>query len=327
MATVNTRLALALLLTTGGCGDALIDREYRGIPIWQIVGSIGTTDSGTAQTAPHRLAMFYSPDALTQKTESQDEVKGVLSQLIEDTGTTITLQPGIGYVLNLYEPPAPALRARSTSGGDAGFAVGRIMAYTDENRDGRRQPEEPFIGTEPTSAYVHVPSPLSADQSPTQRPLAAGFFQLNLPQLCTFTVQTPTDPGTCGVDIGRECATDDICNGGICLKETSYPWPGGYCTVTISMDPRSTACRPALASPTRLPVFGARPLNTLGYYLKACVTDQDCEDDDGGRRGLYVCDAGLLACRPSSTTQVRIQGPDEVIFFESFCPSNPTMRL
>lgn len=322
MATVNPRLALALLAAAGGCGDALIDREYRGIPIWQIVGSVSTTDSGPSGAPPHRLAMFYSPDALTQSASSEEAVRAALSQLVEDTGTTITLQPGVGYVLNLYEPPAPALRARSESGGDAGFAVGRIMAYTDENRDGRRQAEEPFIGVEPTSAYLHVPAPLSAAQSPTRNPLGAGFFQVNLPQICAAKLLEPTDPASCGVELGRQCVNDTDCAGGNCLKETNYPWPGGYCTVILSMDPRSAACRPAKASPAMLPVFGARPASTRGYYLKPCVADLDCSPD-GDRSGLYICDAGLRACRPNSTTQVRIQPAGELIKFESFCPSNP----
>lgn len=324
MATVSVRTALALLLATASCGDALIDREYRGVPIWQIVGSVSSTDSGPSGAPPNRLAMFYSPDALTQQAESEETVRLALGQLIEDTGTTVTLQPGIGYVLSLYEPPAPELRARSLSGGDAGIAVGRILAYSDENRDGRHQSEEPFIGIEPSSAYLYVPAPLSAAQSPTRNPLAAGFFQVNLPQLCTTTVLPATDPETCGVDIGHQCVNDSDCTGGTCLKETNYPWPGGYCTVTMSMDPKSTACRPRQAAPTLLPVFGARPDMTRGYYLKSCTADEDCEPD-GDRHGLYVCDAGLRACRPNATTMVRLQQPDELLKFESFCPSNPFM--
>jgi hypothetical protein len=325
MATVRRHLAALLLSLVAGCGEGLIDREYRGIPIFQIKGNLSASD-GTESGAPMRIALFYSPDALTQKADSEGAMRLALSQLIEDTGTTITVQAGQSYTLNIYEPPAPQLRARSPSGGDAGFAAGRIMAYLDENRDGRRQPEEPFLGTEPSAAYIHVPSPLPSEQSPTQRSLPAGFFQLLLPQLCTFAVPAPNHDGSCDVELGRQCVDDFECTqinkAANCLKETNFPWPGGYCVMTLPENPNEVSCRPRQASLYLSPASGARLRAARGYYMHSCTTDADCAEE-GPRYGLYVCDTGLQMCRPSATTMVRISGPDALVQFESFCPSSP----
>lgn len=309
MATVKrqTRPGAAMLLLAGalgavvaGCGDPLVDNQYRGVRIWQTSGGFSGLLDSSLTGQPLRLALFYTPD-LTGDVDP--------ARLVEHRGASTDVQLGVGYTLGMFEPPGEALMVRNTDGSSAGYAIGRLIAYADTNRDGRRQSGEPIVGIEPTAAYAYLPSALSADRTPTRDGLPEGMTPLLIPQPCeSLGLPRPppaSDPGDCGVPLGQDCRSDTDCSpnrGGRCLKETNSPWPGGYCTI---IENATTTCRPMRSAFYRAPRFAAIPDGTLGFYLRPCSKDADCTrmlGMDGG----YQCDLGLRACRPGISTMMRL---------------------
>jgi hypothetical protein len=309
--------ALALLgALVVGCGDPLVDNQYRGVRIWQVSGGInGLLDSSVAGQ-PLRLALFYTTDP----TSDVDPAR-----LIEHRGASTGIQLGGAFNLGMFEPPGESLMVRTpNSAGTTGYAIGRLVAYADTNRDGQRQVSEPLVGIEPTAAYLYLPDALPAGKTPTSDGLPAGMTPLLIPQACSGmgppAPPPPNDPGDCGVPLGQDCRSDTDCNpnrGGRCLKETNAPWPGGYCTIAENM---STTCRPARAVFYRAPRYAAIPDGTMGFYLRPCSRDTDCVRMMGMDTG-YQCDLGLRACRPGLSTMLRLRNGN--LDADSFCGQAP----
>lgn len=313
---VGTGLAATLLAgalgAVTGCGDPLVDEQYRGVRIWQTSGGInGLLDSSLVGQSL-RLALFYT----TEITGDVDPAR-----LIEHRGASTSVQLGVGYTLGMFEPPGEPLMVRNPDGSSAGYAVGRLIAYADANRDGQRQAGEPLVGIEPTTAYAYLPSALPAGRTPTRDGLPAGMTPLLIPQACSSMGPPPAnDPGDCGVPLGQDCRSDTDCSpnrGGRCLKETNSPWPGGYCTI---LENSATVCRPARAAFYRAPRFAAIPDGTMGFYLRPCGKDADCTRMMG-MDGGYQCDLGLRACRPGSSTMLRLTTGS--LDADSFCGQVP----
>lgn len=321
MATVKQRSSarraawalLAALGTVGavGCGDPLADNQYRGVRLWQISGGFsGLLDSSVAGQ-PLRLALFFSTDSLDQLDPAR---------LLEHRGASTDVQLGGSYVLGLFEPPGESLMVRAPDGGSAGYAIARLIAYADTNHDRQRQVSEPLVAVEPTSAFMYLPQALPAGRTPTRDGLPAGMLAVLVPQPCGMPAPPSSDPGDCGVPLGADCRSDADCNmsrGGLCLKETNFPWPGGYCTIAEST---SAACHPGRAVFYRAPRFAPIPPGVSGYYLRSCTQDSDCSRMQNMDMS-YECDLGLRGCRPRLSTMLRLRtgGLDA----DSFCGQGP----
>lgn len=281
--------ALALLVgfvCTAGCGDPQRDELYRGPSIWS--ARIGLQRAGTsADNEPSlQIAMFYSPGGPNIRD---------LEQLVEHRGTTLHIDALSPTTLNMFEPPHAEHMLRLPDGSDAGYALGRVLMYGDDDLDGRHTPGEPFLGTVASLAYLYLPEPLPAERSPTGYLLDAGFQNLFFPQACGKLPPTPTDAGTCGVALGASCQVDADCTGGLCLHATNLPWPAGYCTIPASP---SASCRPAQG------VFMSRLQNGLtpavaktGLYLRPCQTHAECARSASDT--TFRCDPGLKGCVPN----------------------------
>ena len=281
-------LAVALVLTsaTTGCGDALLDDQFRGTPIWQLKGEIRQGEEATADLSALRVALFWSPGGAQEN---------VLERYVEQTTTSVPISLTLTYVLNVFQPPGPEHQVQAQVQGQAAgatYAVGRLLAYTDTNRNRRRDADEPIVGQNPPRALLWAAAPLDAGQSPTRNPLPAGFSTVLLPQRCDAQLPATT-PGTCGVPIGSACKRDADCGGGVCLNQTTVSWQGGTCAVP---EPSMDGCRPQDSSF----VWNApMPMGTgpSGFYVQRCTRDADCARRDRGS-GDYVCDIGQKACVP-----------------------------
>ena len=307
MATVKYLALIAVL--TAACGDAQIDRQFRGVPIWRFEGGILTTGTQPAHAAALRMALFWSPHGL-QVVDPE--------QWVEQTGTTIPVAVPSNYVLNVFETPGPEHMLRLPDGTAAGYTVGRLAVYVDENGDGQHTAGEPLVGLDSHSGFYYFGEVLPADRRPTRTALAAGFYQAFLPQPCGFVPPPPTDAATCGIPIGSACAAHADCAGGLCLLGTSIPRPVGYCTTTTEAP---SGCRPAAAAYLGSPRFGRfSPLLKKGFYLKSCTTDASCRRVEGREQDIYGCDLGLGGCVPLDAGGVQVGGPFQV---EPFCTGPP----
>lgn len=292
-----------------GCGDAQIDFKFRGDAIWSVQGVTLSAGPQLKRADAMKMALFWSPQGL-QVVDPE--------QWVEQVGTTIAVQVPSNYVLNVFETPGPEHMLHLSDGTEAGYAVGRLVVYVDDNEDGHHTAGEPFVGLDAHSGFYYFRELLPAARLPTNTALDAGFYQIFLPQPCGFAPPPPTDPGTCGVPIGASCAADADCPGGLCLLGTSIPWPSGYCTIPAAPP---NGCHPAAATYLGSPRFGRfSPLLMKGFYLKSCAGAASCRRVDSREQDTYLCDPGLGGCTPNDAGGVQVGGPFQV---EPFCVGVP----
>lgn len=259
------RLYYALVLT--GCGDALVERGYRGEPLYTFTGQIAAA-SGGAFEHPVRAAVFWSPGRGTRIDE----------RLVEQPSLAVAVHfPGT-FEINVFEPPM----AVDWSTPDDDWRLGLVLIYEDLDEDGRFSPDE-LRGGARDQALLYLERPLSATESPTGTPLDAGFHAVRLPMLCGHEEEEhDRDQGTraaeCGVPIGEGCATDADCGtGGACLtRDRTAVWTGGYC-VQLFVE---GGCEPR----------GGRLVGDAWH--RGCDDDDDCRLADGYRCEEDVCVPG-----------------------------------
>ena len=288
-------LGLGLAMGQTGCGDPLVDEQFRGAPIWSTQGELKLGQGQTRQLAV-RVALFWNP-AGTGSNDVEQHVEQI------DSGLSATV-PSI-FRMNVYQPPGPAHRVHLQGGGDAGYAAGRMLVYADQNGNGRRDPGETFLSAEATDGYFYAARPLTAAESPLGRPMAAGFHALWLPQRCAAKSPQPETAGMCGVPLGVPCHGNLDCGGtgmgmgmglaGRCfLDEGNKQWQNGACVVTDDFP-----CHPASATWIPFPPPPDAGPHFMGFYVRSCATDADCDRPMDHSQGNYRCDPGMGGCVPS----------------------------
>jgi hypothetical protein len=290
------------LAALAGCGDALVDNEYRGVAIWQLVGDAVEHEGGRPEETKNlRVAIFWSPGGPTVSEPGRYS---------EQPSTSVAVQLPSPFVLNIFEPPGPEHRVQAEGGA---YALGRLLAYADRDRDGRRGPQEPFVGLEVPYAILYAERALPQGRTPTSGALAAGFHRVLLPQLCGRPLPMPTEPGDCGVPLGQSCMSSRDCGVGVCVESAGIPWTGGACAVP---EPPMNGCRPGAGRYYQAQMGMGMGMGPEGYYLKACTTDAECRRPMDRIVGTYRCDPGLGACVPGSQVHVSLGG---MVPFNPFC--------
>lgn len=166
------RWAFCITISLTGCGDALVDGDFRGVPLWQISGMVGQSEGAVPDTTGLRIALFWAPGGPRDND---------LEHYVEDPSSSLPAQLPQALLLNVFQPPTPSMRVQA---GSPGYAVGRILGYLDRNQNGLRDPTEPIAGLNVPTAVLYAPQPVPAAQSPTGGTLAAGFQQVLLAQRC-----------------------------------------------------------------------------------------------------------------------------------------------
>ncbi len=254
-----------------GCGDAIVDEAYRGVPLASYVGAVQEEQPGLIRRGDLRLAVFWSPGG--EATED-------LESLVEQPSTGQQTGTPSDFELHLYDAP-PASR---------GYALGRVLVYADLDGDERRGADEPFLGADRARALLYAPTATS--EAPTRGLLTAGFHMVELPLPCD---RGPTaGDADCGFEPGAACEADADCGPGLCLREHGAPWPGGACA---QPEPPTDGCRPAGAAFLPAPPDA----RVRGYWVKACEADAECARDEG-----YHCDAAAGACVPDNPVVVKL---------------------
>ena len=302
MAPVNGvagRLLVPVCLAMGGlaCGDTLVDSAYSGAPRFTLQGVVGgTSDALPDSESLVTTAMFWSP---------QGPMARNYDELVEQPGTASAGQASRPYVMNLFDEPGSQHLYTAPSG--ARYALGRVVAYIDTNRNGRLDPSEQILGASQGFAVLYAPQALAAEDSPTGRALAAGWQSFMLPLPCPGAPgpgPAPVPDGDCGVPLGDPCDTDADCNGGVCLPELLIPLPQRMCAIP---EPPPNGCR------QRGSVLIRRGPGR-DVWIQGCASSSDCT------RGYpYQCDARLLACFPSAEVHVNLNETS----LRPFCASGP----
>ncbi|PTL83866.1 hypothetical protein [Vitiosangium sp. GDMCC 1.1324] len=278
------------------CGDSLVDESYLGTPRFTVDGSVNGTSASVDATNPDvSVAVFWMPRG-TQL--------GGEDVLVEQQGTAIRAEYYRRFQVKLFDEPEAGSLVTLSSG--ARYGIAKLGAYRDANGNRRRDEEEPLLGLSDGRVLMRVPEALSARDSPTGRPLVAGWHILTIPFDCPPPEGTPPGSGSsggpgpvpdgeCAVPLGAGCKNDAECGvGGVCIHEYRWPWPGGACAIP---EPPRDVCR------QRGSVFvGIPEAPGTGYWLKGCQVSADC-----GRVAPYQCDQQNRACMPTAEIPVELQ--------------------
>jgi hypothetical protein len=318
MAHTRTHRALAWLrpgcfiLLTGlfapvfGCGDPIASGSYRGTPVLTISGQIGWSDTTPADPSDVRLAMFYTPSGL-RVLDADEWVEHLASS------TSVQALP-FPLLLNVFENPTSELLI----GPERTYGLARLVLYRDTNHDKKRQSGEPILGLTPTPLWIYAATPIPAGKGPTAGALPVGFSALTTGQQCDAPPPAFGSPGTCGVPLGSSCMSDPQCNGGVCLRETKFSWPSGYCAIP---EATTTTCRPGSESAAYLgePQMMGAPNNLRGFFIKKCQKDADCVRPTSGPSDKmgYICDPGLSGCVPA--VQIILPASNSGVKVDPFC--------
>lgn len=141
---------MAWLVCTGaGCGDPLVDGNYRGPPAMEIHGNVLVETSeleeelrSVTEGGSLRMGMFWW-------TEGQPE-----AQWIEQVTWVETRFPAL-YIARTYRPP-PDQAVQASFRGRA-FAVGVPLVYVDGNENGVLDAGEPILGGSVDRALIWSP--------------------------------------------------------------------------------------------------------------------------------------------------------------------------
>jgi hypothetical protein len=255
------------------CGEPLLPEGFRGEPILQFEGLILQGISTDPLKEELSAAIFWS---------IEDGVGDHPRDLVEQTSIEVGVRFPAVFTINVFDIPRdPRLAA-----GDPAYELGRLLVYSDLDRDGAMSEGE-LRGGAPLNAFLYLAEDLPADRSPTVRPLDAGFHIVDAPQPCDVGLaHTSTAPGEdCGVPLGAACGDDGDCGrGGYCDRMQ----PGGYCVLF-----ESTGCAPAGAAPAlqQYETFGGPEQGFA--YLAGCERSSECREAEG-----YECAAWASACMP-----------------------------
>jgi hypothetical protein len=290
VAPVARRVATLTVLV--GCQGALVGEEYRGAPIFSV--RLPVQLAAEAERGAHyRAGLFFT-------TRVDDDDPEHWSELV---GSSNRVEVPSDTLFNVYSAPLPSQFA------EPGLALGRLLLYRDTNDNGRREKGESFVSITPSALFAYREN--KVDVSILDRTLTDGFHVINVPQRCGVVLPPATESGTCGVPIGDPCRNDIDCHGGLCLKETKFPWPGGYCVVPARMPPQPGACIPSAATYLPSPKFSLVPPGVHGFYGRTCMTDADCARPTA-REQIYICDLSLAVCMPPTGLVTAVGGRFEV---------------
>ncbi len=206
------RIALALLLLAG-CGEGLVDPDYRGEPLFRLEGQIRSVVElpPEVREAPIRASVFWNPEVRP----------GAPARLLEQASTSAEVRFPATFVMTFFRPPEPQHFAAV----QPPQAVGLILVYADLDADGRYDPErDRLVGGTREIGVLYTP-PATGDG-------AGSFVIIELEDgLCLREVED--DDHEDGREPGHEsgpycdattpCGTGLVCDVGASICETDHP--------------------------------------------------------------------------------------------------------
>lgn len=201
-----------LLLGLAACGDALVDADYRGQPIFKLEGQITARRALPEEQldASFVVSVFWAPTS-----------GGRVLGLVEQDSLTTSVRFPATFELRVFEPPSD----EHFGSARAAWVVGLVLVYIDADGDRRfTAGVDDVVGGSGSRGLVYARSPVAAPASPTQSRLEVGFGVVDLPL-----------DGGCDALASRRGETMEplerkVCNGG--------------CPEGLVCDQRERVCRP-----------------------------------------------------------------------------------
>ena len=138
MSTARAAIITAAIIGIGGCGDPLVEGDYRGQALFELSGTIRVMDSVAQDRAGDvRVGLLWVGAA----------EHGDLTQ-----GRSESSFPA-RYSMQVFTNP-PGRAMQKTPDSDGAHGVARIVLYVDEDGDERLDPLEPLVGAAPNDVLA-----------------------------------------------------------------------------------------------------------------------------------------------------------------------------
>ena len=268
-----TTLAVAAfaILATARCGEPIRDGAYQGEPL-AVIDGILDQPANSADPIPETLAvglLWAGPDPYD------------LAGRIQQPGVWASLAHTDEFRLIVHDKPPPAARA-------AGYALGRLVLYTDLDGDRVLDPDEPIRNSSDSLRVVWSPEGLDPAVHPVTLPVPAGLHVIEGHLPCDQPFTRTRDVEDCGVPLGESCNNDRECgepDNAVCGRDEGSRFPEGYCLARLTRN----GCRPPHAR--RVPRI-YRDGRWRWFWYRACDADADCPDPLICRPGSGACGTG-----------------------------------
>lgn len=187
------RLHSALLLVTApmlGCGDALVDGDYRGEPLITIRGEILQDEPLGVVDGRVLVSLFWG--ANTQSVSPQ----------VEQAVNVRTEFPS-RYMLDVYRPPSQEVMFQTPREAQT-IAMGLILLYGDSDGDESYDPEvDALIGTSRSSVLIWVEE--NPEDTSLNLPPAQNFYIGNVDNTDCGGPPELGDPQNVSLIVGTVC--------------------------------------------------------------------------------------------------------------------------
>lgn len=264
------RSFLLSTLLSFGCEVSLVPSDYRGEVLFSVEGLVTDFTLDDSDNADLSAGLFWS---------TTDDTTTDPSFLIQHERVAVGAEFPARFKFNVFSPPerSPAASA---------YQIGQLLIFDDRNRNQTMDAGE-LRGGAPFHAIIYANAALPREQSPTGRPLPAGFSLVTLPLPCEVGgLVRGLDEDDCGVRLGATCEFDGMCGGpGTCVTSPYYfDFRDGYCAISET----STSCTPA--NGTLIGFFLDGDDTTVTYlWLKACQSNADCRADHECQFAIESC--------------------------------------
>lgn len=275
--------ALLALLVAQGCGQPLVDGDYRGEPLLKIEGQLASLETLPPEWADGavRVALFWSPTGRSDVAPDQ---------LLEQPSVSAALDFPGRFALNIYHPP----EARFLVPASPSYGLALVLVYVDLDDNGRLDLDagDRLIGGATERAVFYAPEPIPASSSYTGEALPEGLFATHLLVNCAPSLgDLPRCPDAQQEGLGMPCDVNDgpqstCASGLVCIHDEAGPLADtgvGLCVMEVDgVDATQCALDDAVYT-----AFDEE----YGIWLPRCTTDADCPTDVG-----YTCDLSLRHC-------------------------------
>ncbi len=190
-------LTLGLVGALAGCGDPLVDAEYRGEPILRLIGRVSALrgDAGTSNDEA-LVSLFWNTDLGVDP-----------PALVEQQSISTNLQFPNEFEVLVFEPPTEQHLLQD----DARLAVGFLLVYSDRDGDRAFGPQDDIVGGNVNKALMWATEDVAGADAPFGADIPAGFSLLRVGEMqCEASMNSARASMRHSTTV-RMCTSNDSC--------------------------------------------------------------------------------------------------------------------
>lgn len=197
MEPVKIVFAVGLMSALAGCGEPLVDADYRGEPILRLVGRISALRGDALATDDEALvSMFWNTDLGIEP-----------PPLVEQQSISTNVQFPNEFEVLVFDPPTEQHLLQN----DARLAVGFLLVYADRDGDRIFGAEDAIVGGNIKKALMWATEDVAAADAPFGADIPAGFSLLRVGEMqCEASLSSARLSMRASTTV-RMCSSNDDC--------------------------------------------------------------------------------------------------------------------